>query len=57
MTEPRNVAHDKKIAQEKKHRGDTPLDTTATPQPGRKPHVERPADDAATTKVDSAGGT
>ena len=41
MTDPRNIAHDKKVQQEKKHRGEE-LSPNAdeTVQPGRKPHQE-----------------
>lgn len=55
MTDPRNVAHDKKVQQEKKHQSE-PIAPGAdeTPQPGKKPHmehhasdVEKPADEAA----------
>lgn len=55
MTDPRNVAHDKKVQQEKKHRGeDVAPGADETPQPGKKPHMERhasddvPAEDAIT---------
>ena len=43
MTDPRNVAHDKKVQQEKKHRHEeiAPGATHAV-QPGRKPHIEPP---------------
>lgn len=41
MTDPRNIAHDKKIQQEKKHRGEEVAPgAEKTPQPGRKPHME-----------------
>ena len=41
MTDPRDIAHDKKIQQEKKHRGeDIAPGAQKTPQPGRKPHIE-----------------
>ena len=41
MTDPRNIAHDKKIQQEKKHRGeDIAPGAEKNPQPGRKPHIE-----------------
>ena len=41
MTDPRNIAHDKKIQQEKKHRGeDIAPGAEKTPQPGRKPQIE-----------------
>ncbi|MDM0029704.1 hypothetical protein [Variovorax saccharolyticus] len=41
MTDPRNVAHDKKVQQEKKHRGEeiAPLSEHA-PQPGQKPALK-----------------
>ncbi len=40
MTDPRNVAHDKKVLQEKKHKGeDIGADTAHAPQPGKKPHL------------------
>ena len=41
MTDPRNIAHDKKVLQEKKHHGvDTHAGTQHAPQPGKKPHAE-----------------
>ena len=41
MTDPRNIAHDKKVQQEKKHKGeDISQGTTQTPQPGKKPHLQ-----------------
>jgi hypothetical protein len=42
MTDPRNVAHDKKVQQEKKHRHEeiAPGATHAV-QPGRKPHIDK----------------
>ena len=51
MTDPRNVAHDKKVQQEKKHRHEeiSPGAEHAV-QPGKKPHMaphaEAPAADA-----------
>ena len=55
MTDPRNVAHDKKVQQEKKHRGEEIAPgADQTPQPGKKPHMEHhsgddaPADDTET---------
>ena len=48
MTDPRNVAHDKKVLQEKKHKGeDVGQNTTHAPQPGKKPHLEEHARDPA----------
>lgn len=42
MTDPRNVAHDKKVQQEKKHRHEevSPGATHAV-QPGKKPHIDK----------------
>lgn len=61
MTDPRNVAHDKKVQQEKKHRGeDIAPGADATPQPGKKPPMEHhasddaPADDAGTKEPGQA---
>lgn len=46
MTDPRNIAHDKKVQQEKKHQG-APIAPGAdkTPQPGKKTHMEHHASD------------
>ena len=41
MTDPRNVAHDKKVQQEKKHRGEEIApDAIHAPQPGQKPALK-----------------
>lgn len=41
MTDPRNIAHDKKVQQEKKHHGeDIAPDAEHAPQPGKKPHIK-----------------
>jgi len=46
MTDPRNIAHDKKVQQEKKHRGEEiSPDASETPQPGKKPHQVHHASD------------
>ena len=47
MTDPRNIAHDKKVQQEKKHHGEA-LSPGAdeTVQPGKKPHQEHHAEKA-----------
>ena len=38
MSDPRNVAHDKKVQDEKKHHGEAAVpDAITTPQPGKKP--------------------
>ena len=50
MTDPRNVAHDKKVQQEKKHHGiDPSAGMEHQVQPGKKPHVEHVADTDAVT--------
>ncbi len=42
MADPRNVAHDKKVIQEKKHQGEEPVAGAAeTTQPGKKPTMEK----------------
>jgi hypothetical protein len=47
MTDPRNIAHDKKVQQEKEHRGiEVAPDAEKTPQPGKKPHLEHHASDS-----------
>ena len=47
MTDPRNVAHDKKVQQEKKHNHEEVVPGAEhTPQPGKKPalhHEDKPA--------------
>ena len=56
MSDPRNVAHDKKVMQEKEHHGEDPAEgAAATPQPGKKPpqihdadeHTDAPTEDGA----------
>lgn len=48
MTDPRNVAHDKKIRQAKKNRGEEVAPgADHTPQPGKKTHMGHHASDAA----------
>lgn len=38
MADPRNVAHDKRVQDEKKHHGEAAVpDASETPQPGKKP--------------------
>ena len=50
MTDPKNVAHDKKVQQKKKHRGEEVAPgSDHTPQPGKKTHMEHHASDV--TKV------
>ena len=44
MTDPRNVAHDKKVQQEKKHRHEETAPTAHAVQPGKKPHMAPPVE-------------
>lgn len=47
MADPRNVAHDKKVIQEKKHLGEEPIEGAAeTVQPGKKPTLAKHGDHA-----------
>ena len=47
MTDPRNVAHDKKVQQAKKHQGEEIAPgADKTPQPGKKTHMKNHASDA-----------
>ena len=52
MSDPRNVAHDKKVHQEKKHHGEA-LSPGADekPQPGKKPHQQHHASDAKAAEI------
>jgi hypothetical protein len=55
MTDPRNVAHDKKVQQEKKHHGEEIApDAEHIPQPGKKPHLKVVDDGDASPEGDSA---
>ena len=46
MTDPRNIAHDKRVQHQKKHRGaGHGTATDETHRPGRKPHQQPPAGD------------
>lgn len=57
MTDPRNIAHDKKVQQEKKHKGEEVVaDASVTPQPGKKPHLVHHASDAKTADADLPEG-
>lgn len=55
MTDPRNVAHDKKVQQEKKHRGEeiAPGAEHAV-QPGKKPHLASTDDNKPETDGETA---
>jgi hypothetical protein len=58
MTDPRNIAHDKKVQQEKKHRGEEIAPgADETPQPGKKPHMEHHSGDAAGTEEPGTSGS
>lgn len=47
MADPRNVAHDKKVMDEKRNHGEDPAEGAAVaPQPGRKPPQADDARDA-----------
>ena len=53
MTDPRNIAHDKKVQQEKKHRHEEVSPGAAnTVQPGKKPQMT-PRPEAPAADVDS----
>ena len=55
MSDPRNVAHDKKVICEKKHHGEDPA-ANATVQPGKKPAMQHPHahEDPATERAEAA---
>ena len=49
MTDPRNIAHDKKVQHDKKNHGEAiSPGADETPQPGKKPHLEHHVGPAAT---------
>ncbi len=53
MADPRNVAHDKKVMEEKKHEGeDLHEGTVNVPQPGKKPPMEKHESDNVEEKKD-----
>jgi hypothetical protein len=55
MTDPRNIAHDKKVEQEKKHQGEAIAPgADKTPQPGKKTHMEHHASDVAKAPDEAA---
>jgi hypothetical protein len=55
MTDPRNVAHDKKVQQEKKHQGEEIAPgADKKPQPGKKTHMESHASDVTKAPDEAA---
>ena len=55
MTDPRNVAYDKKVQQAKKHRDEEIAPgSDKTPQPGKKTHMEHHASDTAKAPDEAA---
>lgn len=55
MTDPRNIAHDKKVQQAKKHHAEEIAPgADETPQPGRKPHMGHHASDEAKAPDEAA---
>ena len=55
MTDPRNVAHDKKVQQEKKHKGEEIApDAIHAPQPGQKPALKHEEESAAKDDASSS---
>lgn len=56
MTDPRNIAHDKKIQHDKEHRGEEIApDAEHTPQPGKKPHLEHHKSDVVEEELTQDG--
>ena len=57
MTDPRNIAHDKKVQQEKKHQGEEIAPgSEKTPQPGKKTPQEHHASDEPKLADEAAPG-
>lgn len=55
MTDPRNIAHDKKVQQEKKHRSEEVAPgADKKPQPGKKTHMEHHASDVEKAPAEAA---
>ncbi|MEO7271964.1 MAG: hypothetical protein ABIX28_19065 [Vicinamibacterales bacterium] len=55
MSDPRNVAHAKKVTQEKKHHGEDPApDGAHAAQPGKKPAAAKPSSQPATAAAPHA---
>jgi len=58
MSDPRNVAHDKKVIHEKqKHGEDLTAGADHVPQPGKKTPKEKPHGAHVETESEKAGGT
>ena len=58
MTDPRNIAHDKKVQQEKKHHHEEiSPGADKTPQPGKKTHQAHHASDAPKAADDESAST
>jgi hypothetical protein len=56
MTDPRNIAHDKKVQQEKKHHGeDIAPDAEHAPQPGKKPAIKHEEMNDESSSTDEVG--
>ena len=56
MTDPRNVAHDKRVKQEKKHRG-ADLHHASMNRPGMKPHQPPPSGHEPDESIESIDQT
>ena len=57
MSDPRNVAHDKKKIQEKQKKGENPAKGAEhAPQPGKKPGRETAHGARTETELEEAGG-
>jgi hypothetical protein len=55
MTDPRNIAHDKKVQQEKRHNAEEVAPgADKKPQPGKKTHMEHHASDAPKEPTEAA---
>ena len=56
MTDPRNIAHDKKVQQEKKkHHEEIAPGSEHVPQPGQKPKMHHEAEKKPAEEGDEAG--
>lgn len=55
MPDPRNVAHDKTVANDKEHKGKPIVDDAAEkPQPGKKPTLKHHAKDKKTDSTEAS---